>query len=349
MAFTAQQIQNMANAALDYHIKDGVESQTIQDKPLLAMLNRNKKIFPGGKENITVRVKGVYDTEFEGFTHDDQVSYGNPANIKTASFPWKEIHAGIQITGTELKVDGISVVDSTDGAETTQHSEREMTALAGLLEDKIDDMKEGSERSMNLMSWRDGTQSAKEFPGIRSFILDAPTTGVTGGIDRALNSWWRNRASLALNGASTVQDVINKLQAEYRQLRRYGGKPDTFLCGSSFITAVEGQARDKGTYTQTGWAVSKDGKNARFETSMADISFKGVLLQYDPTLDDEGLAKYGYWLDSSKIQLRPMEGEDMKKHNPARPADKYVYFRAVTWTGGLIVRRLNSSGVYSIA
>lgn len=349
MAFTAQQLQNIANAAMDYHIKDGVESQSIQDKPLLAMLNKNKKTFPGGKEMITKRVKGVYDSEFEGFSHDDTVSYGNPANIKTASFPWKEIHAGLQITGTELKHDGISVVDSSDGAETVNHSDREMTALADLLEDKLEDLKEGSERSFNLMLWRDGTQDSAEVPGIRSFILNSPSTGVTGGIDRALNSWWRNRATLGITGTYSVQDIVNTLQSEYRQLRRYGGRPDVMLAGSDFITALEKQTRNVGTYTQTGWAVSKDGKNARFETSMADISFKGVLVQYDPTLDDEGLAKYCYWLDSSKIKLMPMEGEDMKKHNPSRPAEKYVYFRAVTWTGGLVPRRLNSSGVYSIA
>jgi hypothetical protein len=43
-----------------------------------------------------------------------------------------------------------------------------------------------------------------------------------------------------------------------------------------------------------------------------------------------------------------MEGEDMKKHNPARPADKYVLYRAQTWTGGLVCRQRNTSGVYSI-
>ena len=49
------------------------------------------------------------------------------------------------------------------------------------------------------------------------------------------------------------------------------------------------------------------------------------------------------------VKLMVMEGEDMKKHNPARPEDKYVMYRAMTWTGGLIINQRNANGVYSIA
>jgi hypothetical protein len=44
-----------------------------------------------------------------------------------------------------------------------------------------------------------------------------------------------------------------------------------------------------------------------------------------------------------------MDGEDGKQHNPARPENKYVVYRAVTWTMALTARQRNSAGVYSIA
>jgi hypothetical protein len=101
MAFTTQELDNIANAAIDYHMQRGrIKSQTLQDKPLLAAMEGKFKNFPGGKDNITVRVKGVYTTTIQGFEHDDTVSYANPANIKTATFPWKLIHAGISFTCT---------------------------------------------------------------------------------------------------------------------------------------------------------------------------------------------------------------------------------------------------------
>jgi len=65
-------------------------------------------------------------------------------------------------------------------------------------------------------------------------------------------------------------------------------------------------------------------------------------------LDDLSKSKYCYALDLDAIRLRPMDGEWMKKHTPARPPEKYVLYRALTSTGGLIANQLNTSGVYAI-
>src|SRR6185312_7228876 len=104
------------------------------------------KTFPGGQGNITVRVKGIYSTTIQGFNHDDSVGYVNPANIKTATYPWKLIHAGISFSMHELIKDGISVTDCIDGKNVSRHTDREMTALANLLDDKLEDMQEGIDR-----------------------------------------------------------------------------------------------------------------------------------------------------------------------------------------------------------
>ena len=44
-----------------------------------------------------------------------------------------------------------------------------------------------------------------------------------------------------------------------------------------------------------------------------------------------------------------MEGEDNKVHAPARPHDVYALYRSMTWTGGTVVKRMNSSGVHAIS
>lgn len=349
MPFTQDELDNITIAALDYHMDKGkVHKQSIQEKPLLAKIMAKKKTFPGGKENITIRVKGVYSTTIQGFTHDDTVTYGNPGNLKQGIFPWKEIHAGISVTLTELKKDGISVVDSANGAKTTQHSQREATALANLLEDKLDDMSEGKARGMNLMFWRDGTADAKLVPGIKSFVVDDPTaTATVGGIPQGTNAWWRNRALLGISatvGGAAAQTLTLKLITEFRQLRRYGGRPDTALCGSDFLDVLEAEMRSKGVYTQDGWA-----KSGKIDLGMADATLKGVTFEYDPTLDDESEAKRCYILDFKTIFPMVMEGEDDKAHAPARPETKYVLYRAVTWTGGLVCKQRNANGVYSIA
>lgn len=348
MPFTAQEIDNIATAALDYYMRGPAMAQTIQERPLYNAMKAAQKTFPGGKGNITRNVKGSFSTSFQGYTHDDTVSYVNPANLKPVSYPWKELHAGIAMTLTELKTAGISVVDSMDGANTTQHSGMEMTAITNLLEDKLDDMAEGSARSFNEILWRDGTQSSKVFAGVQSIITTSPTTGVTGGIDRATNSWWRNRALVGaskITASASSQTLSKALRAEVRQLRRYGGRPSLLLCGSSFLENLELEVQEKGYYSMSGFT-----NKGQTDIGLAAISMRGVgEFQYDPTLDDLGYSKFCYFIDPKHVYLDVMDGEDWKQHNPARPPEKYVLYRGLTWTGGLLADQLNCHGVYEVA
>src|SRR5262245_54605420 len=149
MPFTPAELNNIANAALDYYIKKQPLIQTQQDKPLLDAMTSGTRTIPAGKGRIDLPLKGHYTTQMVGYSHDDTVNYANPANIKRVFYPWKEEHAGIMITGTELKINGTTVTD--DGGEwgTSQHSQAEVTQLCDLLEDKLEDMGEGVSRSLN--------------------------------------------------------------------------------------------------------------------------------------------------------------------------------------------------------
>lgn len=345
MAFTAQELNNVANAVLDYHIRGKVQAQTVQARPLYDALNAGKKTFSGGKEFITGRVKGQYTSAMVGYSHDDEQSYANPANIKMWQAKWYEVSAGISVTHTELKQAGISVVDDGADNKVSRHSDMELVALTDLLTDKYDDLDEGSRRSLAEMYWRDGTQDSKAIPGILSFILDAPTSGITFGLDRSVLTFWRNRASLLIDSSTASnQNLVNTLQKEFRQLRRYATPKHKFYAGSDFMDAFEKELRNKGNYTLEGWANQK-----MIDASVADIAFKGIQIEYEPLLDDLGRSKYGYVLDVNAIKLMPMEGEDMKLHTPSRPPEKLVMYRALTFTGALTANRLNTSGVYSIA
>lgn len=344
MAFTAQQLANIANAALDHHVRGPAMAQSIQARPLYDAMRNAQKTFPGGKGDISIPVKGDYTTAIEGYTHDDTVSFQNPANIKRAAYTWKEIHAGISLTLTELKIDGISVVDSNRSESTTNHSERELHVLTGLLQDKLDDMSEGWARTFNDMLWKDGTQDSKEIPGVPALISETPSTGTVGGINRATNTWWQNRASTSIATTPTGEELIRELHTEMRQLRRYGGRPNLALAGSDFLDRLADQIRNKGNYTDSGFR-----RREATNIGMAEISYNGLVFQYDPTLDDLSKEKYCYILDTRHMYLDTMQGEDMKSHTPTRPPEKYVMYRAMTYTGALVCDQMNAHGVYSIA
>lgn len=347
MPFTVDQINNVATAAIDFHFKKGdVLTQSVQDKPFLKYLSGAQKEFPGGAGNITRRVKGIYTTTVQGFQADDNVTYANPTNLKTATYPWKLHHAGITFTMDELLKNGISVTDTETGSDTVEASGAERVQLANVMQDKLEDLSEGWKRGMNLIFWKDGTQDSKVLPGLLSFILDVPTSAtVVGGIDQSLNPWWQNRASLSINNGHPAADqqVVQVLQREIRQLRRFGGRPNKWFAGSLFMDWFEQELRAKGNYTLEGWS-----KSGSIDASVADLSFKGINCEYDPTLDDLGRSKFCYFLDSKTIYPMVMTGEDMKKHAPARPETKYAFYRALTWVGGLVCDQRNANGVYSV-
>lgn len=345
--FTVEQVEVIANSTLDHYMdKRKVTPQSLQDKPLLKALREKKKTFAGGKGNISGAVKGEYSTGIQGFVNDDTVGYGNPANTKRWQYQWKLLHAGIQFSMHECAVDGISITDSTTGKGTSEHSDREIQALVNIIEEKLDDMEEGSERAENLMYWGDGTSDPSLIPGVRSIVVDSPSAATAiGGIDPVQNTWWRNRASLALTGGTpSNQTVINFLQKDLRQVRKFGGDPKLWLAGSDMIDQIEQELRSKGNYTLEGWMSKK-----ATDGGMADIAFKGNMIQYDPTLDDLGYAKRMYLFDLNDMFPMVIEGEDWKKHNPARPYNKYVFYRAKTYMGGLIARKRNGMAVYGIA
>jgi len=357
MAFTAGELTNIANSMLDYYLNKGdTFKQTIQDKPLLSVFDGKAKTFSGGKGDISLGIVGAFgaggtNDTLKGYTHDDTVNFYTPANNLRAAFPWREHHIGLTMTHTELKIDGLSVTD-TNGGGTSSHSERDMHVLVGLMESKLFDFGEQYARSLNSLLWGYGTADAKGLAGIRAALVANPTTGTYGGLNRATYSWWRNRARTAAHAAAAGTGAVTSsptnggalvqtLQGDFRQLRRYGAKPDQFFAGSDFIAAMETEMRANGYYTQTGFRGMQD-------AAMGGMKFDGITVTYDPTLDDLSLSKRAYIWDSRDIFLMKMQSEWKRQHTPARPPNQFVLYRSVTCTGQVVATRLNGAMVIDI-
>lgn len=360
MPFTAAELSNIANSALDFYMDKGtVYAQNIQNKPMLKAFDSAAGTFPGGKGSVSLAVKsGQGGLTLTGYTHDDVVNYGNPANTKRINFSWREHFIGMGLTHTELKHDGITVVETDASQRTSMKDSREEHALANMLEEKINEMDEDYSAGLDGLVHGDGSSDAKAIAGIQSFILANPALGSTGGLSRVTNTWWRNRAATAAAfAAGTGNNVITSsasnggallqfLQAEQRQLSRFAGnRRSRKFAGSDFINALETELRANGNYAQTGWT----GGDGTVDGAMPKVRFAGIEIEYDPTLDNLGMAKRMYDIDMRAIKLLYMTGEKKKKSNPARPHNRFVMYQGLTTTAVMIANRLNSSGVYDIA
>jgi len=336
MPFTAEELANITNSSLDFYMNKGrVFANNIQSKPMAAAFDENAGTFPGGKGEVSLAVKsGQGGGSLSGYTHDDQVTYYNPTGTKRVNFSWKEMFIGMGLTHTELKHDGITVNESGANQSTSAKSGREQHALANLLDEKISTMAEDYAVSWDSLIHGDGTSDTKAIAGIQSFILADPSLGTTGGISRSTITWWRNRAATAAANAASSGDnavtsnvanggaLINYLQAEYRQLRRYANGSVRHRCfaGSDFIDALEKEMRANGSYTDSGWR-SRGSVNAGMNTD-AGVPFKSWNIVYDPTLDELSLSKRCYVIDMNAVKLHYMAGEKMKRSAPPRPHDR---------------------------
>lgn len=335
---------DIASAVLKNYARGKALVQTMQDKPLLRFLNAGKKTFPGGTA-ISEPVQGAFmaDTAgfLQGYSEDDEMTFRQASNLLRSEVSWYEVSAGLIITWTELKKDGITIVD---GNKKSEHADMALTRLTSLLENRMDDFGESWSMAMNTMLWSDGTQDAKQVPGVTGLILEDPDAAVsTCGLARNTYSWWRNLAFLGLEVSGANQTLTTAIRNAQRQLRRYGGKPNKLMAGSAFLEALEKEVREKGTYTDSGFTKGTD-------VGMGDISLRGVgTFEYDPTLDDMGKEKYCYEFDSRRITLRPMEGEDNKVLAPERPYQYMVFLKQMTWTGAMQTTQQNCHAIFSVA
>lgn len=359
MPFTAAQLADQHNAAMGFWLdhRKKAQSQNLSNKPMLAAFEqRAKERVTGGNGEIIVKVKaGTGGLTLQGYTGDDQVQYGNPTGLRSARYLWKEHHIGMVITHTELKMDGIEVVETNGTERTVDHAEGELIKLADLYEEKLDMMGEDFDYAKDRLLHGDGTADPKSLAGIFSLLTEAPAAGMTGNLSRVLNPWWRNRAATAANAAAGGQGAITSsptnggaliafLQGEKRRRTRFAGSGAnvTYFAGSDWIAAYENELRANGTYTMTGFRGTQD-------AAMGGLKFDGDPVVWDPTLDDMGMSKRAIAIDFKQISLEYLKGQREKKHHPSRPYDRYVLYNGITTTCALIARQLNTSGIYDIA
>lgn len=359
MALTADELSDINNMALETYLDKGtVFKQDVANKPMLAAFQDKAGQFPGGKDNVSFLVGSGYGGgTLTGYSGDDQLAHYNPTGSVRFRMPWREHYLGMVVTMTELKSDGIDVVENGSSQRATEMSDREAQALANIFDEKNEKLGADYNFSLDRLVHGDGSTDVKALAGITAFLLENPFAGLTGGINRAANTWWRNDAMTAAAGgaggftkitsASTGGGVlITAMDTAARRRSKYatGQTNVRYFCGSAFIDAYKAEMRANGYYSQTGWQGQvPDG-------SMKDPNHAGLPLEWDPTMDDLGKSKFCYAIDMGKrgLRLMYMDGQKYKKHNPARPYDRMVMYNGISMTGVMVARQLNTSGVYEI-
>lgn len=349
MPFTSTEISNAGIAALDFYLKNNPIDNVATERPLLRKLMETKKLFPGAKQYVVEQIRFTYNSNFQWFNGDAEVSYNHRQTLKQANYPWRGCHDGFALNEDELFQNGITIDDN---QKPGNNSEAERVQLTNIFEEDTESLRLGFEQKFDFDLHRDGTQSGDALAGLDYLISLTPTTGTVGGIDRSANAWWQNNAKLGLTGGTTA--MIDGMEQAWRACARNGGQPDFILAGEAFIDAF----RDASQATITRFSDPASGKGGyKLDPSVTNLSFHGVPITWDPVfLDlDNALApatpwqKRCYFINTKFIRLRPAAGHDMKTRKPPRVYNRYTYYWGLTWKGSLTMGRSNAHAVLTIA
>lgn len=345
MPFTSTELSNAGLAALDFYLKNDPIDNVKTERPLLKKLLESKKSFPGAKQYVVEQIRYAYNSNFQWFNGDQEVTYNHRQSLKQASYPWRGCHDGFALNEDELFQNGISIVEGKGG----DNDESERMQLTNLLEENLETLRLGFEQKFDYELHRDGTQSGDAVAGLDYLVSLTPTAGTVGGIDRSANTFWQNNVATAV----ASNDLIDTMEQQWRKCSRNGGQPDFILAGETFIDTL----RDAAISQITRFLEIRSSGGTGMDPSVPDLFFHKVPIVWDPVfLDlDTNLApatpwqKRCYFLQTKFMKLRPAAGHDMKTRKPPRVYNRYTYYWGLTWKGAFTMGRSNAHSVIATA
>ena len=347
MPFTGEQISYAGKAAMDFIVRGKPEDLYNTDRPLLKQLQATKKSFPGAKQYINEKLRITNDSNFQWFGPDDQVTFNRKRTLEEADFPWSSCHDGFALTEEELLQNYITVTDDRNAAPTTD----EQRQFVNLIQENTETLMLGFKEKFDYELHLDGTQDVDAIAGLDAAIAIDPTTGTYGGIDRSVaanQAFWSNQVSLDL----TIANMIENMETTWRDCTRIGGNsPNFILCGSVFLDAYR-----QATKSEVAREIHVQPRGGtRLDPSITDLYFKGIMLKWDPVMDDleadlsptQEWDSRCYFLNTRFLKLRPAKGQDMVVRRPPRAYDRYTHYWGLTWRGGVTTNRPGSMAVLS--
>lgn len=349
MPFTSSELQDAQKITLDFFLKNKPIDQIGVERPLLKALMPKRKAFPGAKQYVVVQLMYQFQSNFTWFNGAQQVSYNRRQPINQANYPWRSAHDGYALDEDRLIQNGVSVTDSGPGGKA---SKAEIIQLNDLLEVQNMALRKGFEEKFSHSLHLDGSSSTDALAGMDALVSLTPTAGLLGGIDRAVNVWWRNHAATGLTTTTTTGNILEKMETAWKACVRNGGQPNLIIAGTLFHDGLRNFLMN--TYGQLNFHGAEE---REFEAGTKMLSFHGVPVIWSPEFADldtlyapaTAWEKRCYMVNTDYLTLKPIEGQDMITRKPPRPYDRYEWYTAMTWRGALCLSRANSAAVLAIA
>ena len=243
----------IASTTISNYARTFADNVSQSNELLRYMKLKGKHMLDGGK---TIVKELMYGSANGGsYSGTDTMNITVPEGLSAAEYDWKQYYATIPITGEEeIKNSGKEQLQSLLKARTKQAEIKMMNDLGTHL-------------------YLDGTGNfGKDITGLAKYVAIDPTTGVVGGIDRAVlaNAFWRNYSvtnvgSFATNGLAAISTAI-------RALTRGKDRPSVIVTGSTIFGFAQAAASNRAQFNNPALA----------DLNFAALKVEGIDFIYDP-------------------------------------------------------------------
>jgi hypothetical protein len=347
MPFNAEQLAYAGKAAIDFFLKNDPIDQVNTARPLFDKLVSQKKAWTGSLQFVVEQIRTSNDSNFQAYFGDGQVTYNKKRTLNQAKYTWGSFHDGFGLNEDELAQNGIIMTDDRSAKATAS----EKVQITNIFTENMETLKLGFQEKFDIMLHRDGAQDVEEIAGLDHLISTTPTVGVVGGLDAAVETYWRNFVSLDV----TIANLVGVMEDAWRECIRFGGSaPDFILAGEVFIDAYRAAADN--TVNRELSVMGRGGANLDAGTgngTRTGLFFKGVELVWDPVFDDldvldapaQEWTSRAYFINTRFLKLRPIEGHWMISRKPPRVYDRYTNYWATTAKAAMTTGKRNAHAV----
>ncbi len=282
-------------------VKDKPEDQIHNDYWLFNQMSEGSGFLgKSGGDYISSPIEYAVNSTVQSYSDTDTISTTRVDVFDRYEYDWKE-YAG-SVVMSELETDR----NSGEGK------------LFDLLPAKLESLRKSLRREMNTDMYLDGTgNSSKALTGLAALVSSTPTTGTTGGINRANFSFWRNQQASGAMTASAFDNLRAVMRSLYNQASNgVGDQHPTF--GVTDRTTFEGYES---------LLVANERFTDGAKTGVADggfrnekLKFKGMMLSYDVACT----AGLMYLLNPEFLKLVYKTGSWMKGRPSVSPANQTI-------------------------
>jgi hypothetical protein len=315
-----------ANASYTDIITSSIESRTgeiadnvTKNNAILYKLQKRGNVMPvSGGSTILQEISFQENSNFEWYSGYDQLSVQAADVITSAKFDFKQCACPVVISGLEE----------------LQNSGKE--AILDLLDARMNVAEATMENNMAAGVYSDGTGfGGKQIIGLALAVSLTPTSGVYGGIDPSVWSFWANQ--LQSGGAQSAATIQLNMNALYNNCTRGKDHPDLGVADTNLF----------GIFEQSLQALQRFSSAELGDLGFQNLKYKGMDVVLDGGVGGFAPLNLMYMLNTKYIFLRPHAKRNMVPLSNGRrlPVNQDAELEILAWAGAFTTSGRRFQGV----